>query len=314
MPMPSRNVVLAILAFWAATTAWMVFREILPRLRPGDPPPFTIDLTDEVSLAEESGTDNRASPFGARANAWTVELQGKKIGHALTRVLRHSDRTYEMQSDLWPTELVVPNIKINRLSSSYRITKTGELAAMSVRAVVSDENGLFFGKAGAQQEWGVEGEVKEGLLTLQAMRYEKDLSKRGRQDAYIKKDAGFGLQPTPVPPRGAVLNTLQPVNRLIGLHSGQTWRIPQLDPLETIFYALKRGDPPHTRYLDAAVNADEMTWKHSLVPCWRIDYAEPGSAGKVIARTWVQQSDGLVLQQDAEYAKMVLVVRRDERK
>src|SRR5207253_2067046 len=47
--MPPRWMTWAIVAFWLATTTWLVVREVAPRWRAGEPPPYTIDLTDEVS-------------------------------------------------------------------------------------------------------------------------------------------------------------------------------------------------------------------------------------------------------------------------
>jgi hypothetical protein len=304
--------VLAILVFWAGTTTWMFCREVLPMLRSGEPPPFTIDLTDEVSLADERGFENRASPFGARAIAWTLKLQGEDVGDAITRVLRYSDRTYELHEELRSKKLndLIPGWKIDRLSFSYRITKAGELCSLSVKAVVSERVPMALREVTkTQKEVGFEGDVKDGLLTLQAMLYEPDRKARGRYETYIKRDLGFSLQPIPVPPRGAVLNTLQPVNRLVGLREGQTWRVPRMEPLEIVLYALKLGDAPGTRYLDAEVSADELHWNGEAVPCWRIDYVEPGRS-KVSARTWVKQSDGLVLQQEARHANLVFVMRR----
>src|ERR1700687_1039638 len=46
--MPPRWVIVGIVAFWLVMTGWLFFRELWPRLQPGQPPPFRIDLADEA--------------------------------------------------------------------------------------------------------------------------------------------------------------------------------------------------------------------------------------------------------------------------
>src|SRR4051794_21174366 len=46
--MPPRSVVVAVVVFWLAVMAWLVKREVWPRLAPGEPPPFAVDLLDST--------------------------------------------------------------------------------------------------------------------------------------------------------------------------------------------------------------------------------------------------------------------------
>ena len=46
--MPSRLFILVIVSFWLATTGWFVAREVAPRWRSGDAPPYAIELADEA--------------------------------------------------------------------------------------------------------------------------------------------------------------------------------------------------------------------------------------------------------------------------
>jgi hypothetical protein len=311
--MPPRYVTLAIVAFWLATTGWMASRDLFPRFRTGEPPPFTIDLTDEVSLADVVKVENPVSRFTAQTIPWIILLNGERVGFAVTRVQRQEDRTFDLQAELRFKELKMPwAVQITSLMNTYRVTSAGDLRGMSVRLILRDLTGLFQGgMKDTQIEVGMEAEVEDGMLIPHAYLYEPELRHPGPW-AKTKKELLSGLKPIPVPERGAVLNTLQPLNRQLGLREGQTWTVPRLDPLEAVTAILGLTGPPRTRYLDARVSAAPFTWDGKEVPCWRIDYAEPSN--KISARTWVQRSDGLVLQQEASHDHMHMVLRRDPRR
>src|SRR2546428_9143554 len=85
--MPARSLVLAITLFWIATTGWLFHRELWPRLRPGQPPPYTIDLADEAV---------RKGP----KIPWSVFRGNKKVGVVQTWIrYREWDDTFELYSD-----------------------------------------------------------------------------------------------------------------------------------------------------------------------------------------------------------------------
>src|SRR5262245_38416076 len=46
--MPSRIVCLGIILVWLGFNGWLFFRDLLPRLMPGQPPPYTIDIVEET--------------------------------------------------------------------------------------------------------------------------------------------------------------------------------------------------------------------------------------------------------------------------
>ena len=47
--MPSRLSVLSIVLFWVATTAFVIRRDVLPRLFASGPPPVSVEVGDEAS-------------------------------------------------------------------------------------------------------------------------------------------------------------------------------------------------------------------------------------------------------------------------
>src|SRR5262245_26895027 len=90
--MPSRFFCLSIVAFWLATTGWWFYQEVGLPLWYDEPPPFTIDLADEVRAASGTITwqvlkDNQ--PVGSPLD------QTEKAGTAFTEV------RYLKQSDLF---------------------------------------------------------------------------------------------------------------------------------------------------------------------------------------------------------------------
>src|SRR5262249_24757669 len=97
----------------------------------------------------------------------------------------------------------------------------------------------------------------------------------------------------------AVLNPLHPVNRVLGLHPGHSRRMPLVDPLSDILATI--GQLPGTRsallFLEAEVSEPQtLPWAGQDVPCLVIEYRDEDDA---IARTWIRESDGLVLRQEA---------------
>jgi len=71
--MPPRWLAVLIVAAWICLTGWLLRRELLPRLMPGQPPPLTIDLAEEAQTKRSS-------------IAWTVMQNGKEVGVARTRI------------------------------------------------------------------------------------------------------------------------------------------------------------------------------------------------------------------------------------
>src|SRR5262249_20135767 len=84
--MPSRLVIVCITLSWLAMPGWFFYRDIWPKLRAGDQPPYTIDLASEVTGPE------------ARRK-WEVFHNGETIGYLDTWVGHsNTDDTYEIHS------------------------------------------------------------------------------------------------------------------------------------------------------------------------------------------------------------------------
>lgn len=275
--MPPRWMVGLIVVFWLASTAWLVVRDIAPRWHTGEPPAFTIDLTDEV---------------GANTISWTIWQEDEQVGSGLSRVRRMPDRTFELSSEFRFDAVVrLMVIEPKKLSSTYRVNGEGHLRGVSAKVRIRSKT------LPLPEEYHLEGEVKEEKLHLKAW-------------PVGFEELAFKPPPISLPKTGSILNPMHLVNKISGLHEGQSWQIPLFDPIDEAmpnFGFLSKK----TTVLDAHVSADRLVWGEGPMECFRIDYREPGK--KASASTWVRRTDGLVLQQQAKHAGMMLRLVRDSR-
>src|SRR5258708_40332823 len=112
------SITLAIIAFWAAMTAWVLYNELWPRWQSDNPPPFAIDLTDE------------AQPNGPNHIMWNVVINGKQgIFHLETWVkYRPKEDLFELHSEMWP------KINIDGDAESFpQLGQTSQVLAASGR-------------------------------------------------------------------------------------------------------------------------------------------------------------------------------------
>jgi len=247
---------------------------MLPALQSGEPPPYSIDLADEVS---------------AQAITWKVLQDGKGIGTVQTVVRRHqTDRTFTLEADFKLFNLRFLGVDVKKLLSRYVVTRGGDLCELANRLKVTVGSEVV--------ELSVDGKVDNGLFTPVIRVVGPD----GKGFPLPK------LSPVAVAGHGSVLNPLHPLNRLKGLRAGQHWVQPMFDPLLVAVSSLITQAP--LRQLNAEVAPGVLSWNGDEVSCWKIEYRERGD--KVAARTWVRRDDGLVLQQEASHAMMDLILRR----
>jgi len=263
--MPARWMTVTIIAFWLATTGWMVHHEVSLRYRSGEPPPFGIDLTDEVD---------------APTISWSVFEKGERVGSGNSKVRRRGDRTFILYSDFRFEKEDFKVLSFRKVTSVTHVNAEGELLDMSAEVEVQnpfDAEKVLKAK--------VTGTVENQYLSPQV------------EVESLKVPLNVKIK---VP--GNVLNPMLLVNKYRGVRAGQHWQVPLLNPT-----SFKKLSIPS---LDAEVSVAALDWHGQDVPCYRIDYHEPGK--KVTARTWVRQRDGLVLQQEAEHQGRELILQRDK--
>jgi hypothetical protein len=296
--MPSRTITLAIVAFWLITAGWFVARDVWPHVRPGQPPPYTIELADEAM--------RQVVPV-----RWTFSRNGKEVGTIRTSLRYHEeDDSFELTAQF--PELSLAGVgPVELLAREYedkvRVSRDGELRAMhtTLKLVMKGFGPELTGRA------EVVAEVRHGWL-----------ERRFRLEAPGLGTFAPELEPAE-PPQGRVLNPTHPVHRITGLRPGQSWRQPVADPradiIRVVIARLAGGDQAAPvpgaapEALAARVLSDPRPLKYEGVEhaCLVIEYRGDFQGDEFTAHTWVRQSDGLVLLQEVAAHGETLVLQRE---
>jgi len=278
--MPPRSIVIAILLFWLGANGWLFYREAWPRWRSGEPPPYTIDLTEELSRASVN---------------WKILKKDKEIGYAVSRVERQPDRTYKLHIQFHFNEFRVVILTVRKLGGVYHVTEDGELLGVSAHAVVAMKDKL----GSTEMDFEMKGRVEQGALVAELY--------------FNHEKLDLGELKVPIARQGGALNPLHPLNRLPGLSEGRRWHITLFDPLSALSRALpefqQAVEGMGVRELVAEVTLDTLAWDGNDIECFKIEYRTPGD-DDLVASTWVRRRDGLVLQQHSSHGLSELTLRR----
>ena len=282
--MPPRWLSVPIVLFWLGTTGWLFYQDVWPLLRPGQAPPYTIDLEDEVQTRQ------------AHIH-WSVLYNDRPYLRAETWVEPDpADDTFALKATLRPLAAsakgatTTPSRSAASCACGVPPAPTAS-PAMAICGLLSVDFTIeaHAGSLVATGDGVLDGEVKDGKF-FSRLRLSSPVLPGGG----VEKE----LDPVPVSAHGSVLSPLHPVNRIAGLRPGQTWRLPLVDPIKDALTALASGQPGAEIVLTAHVlpHAETLTWNNEPAECLVIDY----QGDDVSARTWVQVGTGLVLRQDSE--------------
>jgi hypothetical protein len=305
--MPSRFLALGITVFWLATTMWFVTRDLLPHWRTGDPPPYSIDLTDEAV--------RQVVPI-----RWKIERDGQPVG-SLRTILRanEADNTYEFSAtcpeltllDVASVPLIGPlQIVARNYEDRLWVSRDGELRAMQTKIDLTVRAGR--------------GPVIAARAELAAEVYGRKLERRFRLAAPGLGEFAPVLEPAEAT-RGSMLNPLHPIHRILGVRPGQRWRQPLVAPHEEIIRAALAKLPGAEsaaaalgergpRWLDASVRAitEIVDSDRGPAECLVIDYSGEWHGEEFAAHTWLRQDNGLVLRQEVISGGQTIVLTREQ--
>ncbi len=304
--MPPRWLSGIIVVFWLATTGWLFWHDLLPRWLAGEPPLFLPDFVDEVHQKNAN-----ALPI-----SWIVERTDEKqntpypVFHASTSVKHHQDEdAYSLNATLDATKdpklrpvTVLRVLRVNGLTSSYLVNRSGQLLALDAEVRVRFEIGLpGLGQIFMQHPHPFPNDASSEQITLKIWGEVRDRQFFAHCSASAKsldKPIQFDLPPVAVSYKGSVLMPLHPVNHIRGLRPGQSWRQPLVDPLHDAFTSLT-GFSSGVRWLNARVlpQPEMLKVDDHMTRCLVIEYTNDDN--ETMGRTWVEQEGERVLQQEA---------------
>lgn len=266
--MPPRLITGAILVFWLGMTGWLLQREVVPAWLADTPPSYLPDFTEELSTPVVS---------------WTIFRDGERAGSANSRIVRVG-RGYEFRSIYNFNEKVA---FLEQVDTHDRLTDEGHLEAFRHKFVLA--------KVGTFE---MKGKVLEGKLQPQIFvnGVEAKMFDLGSIDMSRQE--------------GDAVNTLSLINRLRNLRENQTWKVPSLDFTSSV-QKLGGGDLLNmfaVRPMLATAKIGALAWDGKEVPCYKIEYREPGK--DVAALTWARRMDGLVLRQELSLFGINMVFER----
>jgi hypothetical protein len=340
--MPARPISLIIILFWLCMGVWLFVRDIWPKIRPGEPPAYTLMASDE---AQRQGPPSRWNIFHNGFNAY--DLEAFTVYREKPDPQGYED-TFEMRA-IVRVKQTGPQPPQRRVRSLIRISPDGRLHEVNAQ--------LHIGVMDSEYVFDVAGPIDNGYLLpgWRIRQFVADGDTEARVfdrlkilDKTPKFELSLPFQMVKFADHGIVFNPLQPPNRLDVLKPNQEFRMPYagsvlvLESLGVTLHAhaegeriervIERGQETLGRALEDVplLETRVMPNQEPLPPwltdktrlggvpmCWVIDGNDEYS--RVHARIWVQASEGdrkgLVLRQETvlttDDGKDVWVVERD---
>lgn len=272
--MPPRLLSVMIVMLFVAVNSSLFYVEILPRIRSGQPPSFNVDLADE------------AGNLRPVVN-WKVIVRGEeflKLRTGVTLVDGEEDEFWLWAEYSQPTNTVLKpardflNLKLMR--NEFRVHRDGDMLGLQAKVQIESLSGVDF-----PLTLEISGNVSNGLLSP-VVKAESSLGERA-----------FKLEQMDVPASGAVFQPFLPVNRILGLYPGRTWKQPFFDPLSMAFSAgvAQGGMDQGTGSVIAKVRNEtvDVVWGGKKIPCLVIDY----TGSDLESTVWVGVQNGMVVRQ-----------------
>jgi hypothetical protein len=275
--MPSRALTLGIIVLWLATVAWMIFRDFVPVWTATEPPTFLIDLDDEVA---------------AKEIFWTVYSEGRKAGIAKTEVRFLDKGKYQFLGEMLLHDInIIGNentfgVEMKRVTSSFHMNHEGRIQEINAKVFLASPQ---LSEITIEVQGVVVNQVLHPKLTVAGQPIDPYLPD-------LKK-------PVPLSDQGSIMNITHPLNKIRNLAEGKRWRIPVLNPVPSLVPG--KG----ISFLFAEVFSDKLNWNGQDLDCWRIDFTDHDTHQRNL-RIWVRQDNSVVLQHEAKYAHLEIIMKR----
>lgn len=237
--MPSRWIILGIVLFWAGTTSWLIYREIMPDFLSREPILYNVEAADEY----------RSHQGMVPKVLWNIK-RNEKVRYILKTSAQYeeNDDLFEIYGSMVPLlqsdqnastekgsakseegELTLNEfgVRVRKIvmRNHYWVTRTGTLVAFNLDTQY-DLSLPQSDLAPVNLFVNLQGEPRNGSFAPVVM--EHALVKDKEEDPNNKSEVE--LDSLAVSDRGCVLNPLHPVHRLRDVRPGQTWNCLAVSP------------------------------------------------------------------------------------
>ncbi len=280
--MPSRPFIVIVVGAWLAAMGWLIVESWRPSWQQGERPRFAVDLADEV--APQNAT-------------WIILRDDKPAGRAESRIAPRKDGTFELTTRLREVNLSRGNtqVKILLIALTRTASHEGELIRIEGRATLNVKRDSSESRVDAT----IHGRVTDGVLNG-----EIEFERGGNRSAESFGPIVLGSTDAFTP--------FQPLLKYPPLKPGQTWPASNVDLTSAILNgACEPAGSASLRptELTARVEpeAERIVHRDKRFTCHVIVFR-----GKdIVARSWVDVSDGKVIRQEATLLGDKLALERD---
>ncbi len=277
----NRPYVLVVVAFWLMMMAWLAATKILPPILDGERPEFEQELAHEGSEVRRSG--------------WKLYWNQQPIGVTVVETSHPEGQLPQVRSVAKISNLSLQRLLEDTLGGLARLWNTISVPdEMSIDLSIATR--IHFDEMQQLDHFETTLKMADGTDVLfasgqaiESSRIRIDL----RQGGGVPLPQGLVAKDIAVPPDVEFSTLMTPRTTLKGLHVGQKWNIPLINPL---------SPGSSVRVIEALVEAKESVAWHQdeslLVVVYREDRSGGQGTSTIVGRSWVTPS-GDVLRQEA---------------
>jgi hypothetical protein len=277
--MPSYLMRWLIVVGWIATTAWWFVRDVAPWLG--------ADQLGYRQLLARRASDESTN--------WRVLVDGKQVGSILSGVQPKTNGGFGLwsqamlKSSLITTAVGMPGDADFSVHLTADVSPLGRLTAFEVRLSLRSD------RATGSEFAALRGRVEGEELVLQPVLNDQPIGN------------AFRLRIDPTTPIGG---DFSPTDKLPGLSVGRRWTTRVVDPQAVLLGGgILTSTPPTREIAHRVVGIEPLAWNGKPWDCFVVEDRH----GDTIGKTWVRKADGVVLRQQANFGRSVVVMELDPR-
>lgn len=277
--MPSVLMRWLIVVGWLATTTWWFVRDVAPWL-------------GADNLGYRQLLDKRAAD---ESTNWRVLIDGEQVGSILSGVQPKTTGGFAMWSQaMLKSSLIAKTVGVGgdadvNIHLSADVSPLGRLTSIEVRLSFRSD------QASSSEFAALRGQVEGDELVLQPI---------------------FNAQPVGqlirlrIDPTAPIGGDFSPTDKIPGLWVGRKWATRVIDPQAALLGGgILTSSPPTREVAHRVVGVEPLAWNNKPWDCFVVEDRH----GDTIGKTWVRKADGVVLKQQANFGRSLIVMELDPR-